>query len=265
MEDLAGLGYRSVELFGSVLDKYPGGVEAVRGDLDRTGIRLAAAYCSAPLIDPSTHDADLAAMVRWARTVHELGGAVVVVGANLRTKSTYEADEYLYLARTLEEIGRRCQDTGVLACFHPHTGTPVETRAEIDRVMMRCDPDLVSFAPDTGQIAKGGSDPVEVVHAYRDRIRHVHLKDYVGGETQLSARGEGLDRTGWWDYEPLGRGVVDLDSIVHELQGAHYGGWWMVELDGRPGAPLSAVEAAAASMRELTRLLEHADTRGEGE
>lgn len=255
MEELAPLGYRSVELFGFVLDAYPGGVAAVRSDLDRTGLRLSAAYCSAPLIDPATHDADLAAMRRWAGMVRELGGEVVVVGASPRRKASYTPDEYRSLSRTLEEIGAICLDAGVIAAFHPHTGTPVETRAEIDQVMGQADPARVFFAPDTGQIAKGGGDPVEVVRTYRDRVRHVHLKDYVGGATRLDAKGEGPDRTGYLDYTPLGQGTVDLGSVVRELESAGYGGWWMVELDGTPAAPQAPVAAAAASKRELDRLL----------
>ncbi|MBO0701939.1 MAG: TIM barrel protein [Candidatus Dormibacteraeota bacterium] len=255
MEELAPLGYQAVELFGFVLDAYPGGMEAVRADLARTGLTLAAAYCSAPLIDPSTHDADLASMGRWAGMVRELGGEVVVVGASRRKRPVYEVQDYRYLSRTLEEVGRRCRAEGVLACFHPHTGTPVETREEIDRVMSQVDPDLVFFAPDTGQIAKGGGDPLEVVRTYRERVRHVHLKDYVGGTTQLDAGGGGVDRTGWLDYVPLGQGVVDLASIARLLEDAGYRGWWMVELDGTPEAPVPPREAAAASKQELDRLL----------
>lgn len=255
MEELAPLGYRAVELFGFVLDAYPGGIGAVRDDLARTGMVLSAAYCSAPLIDPTTHDADLAAMGRWADMVRELGGEVVVVGASQRKQPAYGPDDYRYLSRTLEEIGRRCRDVGVLACFHPHTGTPVETREEIDRVMSEVDPEAVFFAPDTGQIAKGGGDPVDVVRTYRERVRHVHLKDYIGGTTQLDAAGEGTDRTGWLDYTPLGRGVVDLAAIAGLLEDGGYGGWWMVELDGTPAAPLPPREAAAVSKQELDRLL----------
>lgn len=253
--DLAALGYRSVELFGFVLDAYPGGLAAVRAELERAGLQLAGAYCSAPLIDLATREADLASMTRWARAVRELRGGVVVVGASPRRKTAYTADEYRHLCRTLEEIGRRCQEEGVIACFHPHTGTPVETEEEIDRVMSEVDPRLVFFAPDTGQIAKGGGDPVEVVTAYREQVRHVHLKDYVGGVSRLDAAGTGPDRTGYLDYVPLGQGVVDLEGIVRVLEGQGYEGWWMVELDGTPSAPVPPREAAAASRRELDRLL----------
>src|SRR2546423_476014 len=141
------------------------------------------------------------------------------------------------MVETLNEIGRRTLDLGVSTTFHPHTGTPVETREEIDRVMSSVDPRYVGFAPDTGQIQKGGSDAVEVLRTYLPLVRHVHLKDWVGGVVQRNADGTEVDRTGYADYVPVGSGVVDISGIVALLDGAGYDGWWMVELDGTAQAP----------------------------
>ncbi len=254
MQDLGALGYRGIELFGFVMDVYPGGVEGLRTHLAEHGLQLAAAYCSARLIDPDTRAEDVEKMTGWARNVSSLGGSVIVVGADSSEKPAYERNEYAGLCRTLNEIGLRCADLGVTACFHPHTGTPVETREQIDLVMTGVDPRVVSMAPDTGQIAKGGSDPVEVVRTYRELVGHMHLKDYVGGESVLDAGGNLVDRTGYLDYVPLGDGVVDLPAIVQTLETAGFAGWWMVELDGTPQAPRSAMEAASLSKRYLERL-----------
>lgn len=261
--DIGSLGYRGIELFGFVLDAYPRGVDGVRADLEKSGLPLTAAYCSAPLIDRASRSSIVEKMVAWAGKVRVLGGEVIVVGAAGRQKPSYEADEYRDLCRTLDEIGRRCADLGVRACFHPHTGTPVETREEIDRVMADIDPRVVFMAPDTGQIAKGGGDPVEVVRTYREIVRHIHLKDWVGGESQFDAGGDLVDRTGYLDYVPLGEGVVDLPAIVQTLDEAGFDGWWMVELDGTPQAPRPSKEAAAISRRYLQRLAGERRTDGD--
>lgn len=255
IDDVASLGYRSVELFGFVLDKYPGGVEGVRADLERANLVLSAAYCSAPLIDPDTREQDVTRMRTWAEAVKSLGGDVIVVGAAPRQKPTYDAAEYAGLTTTLNEIGRRCNEIGIKACFHPHTGTPVETPEEITRVMDSVDPTLVFMAPDTGQIAKGGGDAVEVVRTYRSLVRHIHLKDYVGGESRADDSTNPVDRTGYLDYVPLGEGVVDFGSIVADLDANGYDGWWMVELDGTDRAPHPAKDAAAISRRHLDTLV----------
>lgn len=251
--ELGALGYPAVELFGFVIDAYPGGVEGVRADLDAAGVRLVAAYCSAPLIEPAGRAEDVARMVGWARKVGDLGGDVIVVGASPRWRDAYSREDYRELCRTLDEVGARCAEVGVRACFHPHTGTPVETGEEIDMVMSGVDARTVSMAPDTGQIAKGGADPVAVVRTYRELVRHVHLKDWVGAAAPDTPT-DG-DRTGWLDYVPLGEGVVDLAGVVDTLREAGYPGWWMVELDGTERAPRPPREAAAASKRCLDRLM----------
>jgi inosose dehydratase len=251
MQDIGSLGYAGIELFGFVLDAYPGGIEAVRADLRENGLQLTAAYCSAGLIDPATRTEDIEKMAGWAEKVRALGGAVIVVGANASTQRAYSREDYGQLCQTLNAIGERCTALGVQPCFHPHTGTPVETREQIDLVMSTIDPRLVFMAPDTGQIAKGGGDPVEVVRTYRDLVRHMHLKDYVGGTSTVDGTGHLVDRTGYLDYVPLGEGVVNLPAIARILEERGYDGWWMVELDGTPQAPQTPREAAARSRRYL--------------
>jgi inosose dehydratase len=252
MADIAGLGYRGIELFGFVLDAYPGGVDGVRADLDRYELQLAGAYCSVSLVDPAARQDDVQRMGHWADQVKTLGGNVVVVGPNPRKRSSYGVEDYGAIRLTLAEIGRVCADKGVTACFHPHTGTPVETREEIAMVMDEIDVDVVAMAPDTGQIAKGGADPVEVVRTYASLVRHIHLKDYVGGTAQTDSDGQLEDRTGYLDYLPLGRGVVDLPAIAKTLVDSGFDGWWMAELDGTPAAPVPPKDAAATSWNYLT-------------
>jgi L-ribulose-5-phosphate 3-epimerase UlaE len=72
------------------------------------------------------------------------------------------------------------------------------------------------FGPDVGQLAKGGSDPVKVVKDFLPLIRHVHLKDWDRGPN-------------WQQYCPLGKGKVDIPSIMDLLEKSeknenHHGG-----------------------------------------
>jgi inosose dehydratase len=252
--DVAATGYRGIELFGFVLDVYPGGVPAVADDLAAAGLEYAGSYCSVSLVDPTKRSDDLASIRRWASQVRALGADVAVVGPDQRTRDSYGPEDYTTIVDTLDEIGRECAELGVQACFHPHTGTPVETLDQITQVMDRIDTSVVFMAPDTGQIAKGGADPVALTRTYRELIRHIHLKDYVGGESSVDWEGSDADRTGYLDYLPLGEGVVDLAAIVDEL-GPQYPGWLMVELDGTERAPRPPREAAEISKRRLDQLV----------
>jgi inosose dehydratase len=242
--DLAEIGYRGYETFGFVLDDP--GMDAL---VERHGVPVVAVYCEASLVDPARADDDLAAIEGWARRVQAFGGEVVVVGARARSRPSNSHDDHRAMAAALDEIGRRCAELGLVMAVHPHTGTPIETREEIDRTLELTDPALVSFAPDSGQIAKGGSDPVEVFRTYGDRIRHVHLKDWNG---HLDADG---DRSGYVNYEPIGSGVVDIGGLLEALRAADFDGWVNVELDGTDEAPRTPKAAAEMSHRHLSELL----------
>ncbi|MDR1431581.1 MAG: sugar phosphate isomerase/epimerase [Propionibacteriaceae bacterium] len=255
ISDIAACGYGGVELFGFVLDVYPGGVDAVGEDLAAAGLEYAASYCSVSLVDPGKRDADLASMRRWAGQVKALGGSVAVVGPDQRTRVEYDSDDYATIAQALNQIGRLTAEFGVYTCFHPHTLTPVETREAIAQVMDRIDPAVVCMAPDTGQIAKGGGDPVEVVRTYRDLVRHLHLKDYIGGVSTVDWVGGGKDRTGYLDYTPVGEGVVDIAGVLAAI-GPSFPGWVMVELDATDNSERPAIDAARTSKKNLESIIE---------
>lgn len=264
LAEVAALGYQGFETFGIAVEEYARHRGGFGRLLDQHGIPLVAAYLFTPLIDPVTAQADIEKNVYWAKLVKDLGGEVVVIGATDQPGKRFAPAEYGGMVRTLNEIGKRCLDLGVRACFHPHTGTPVETREQIDMVIGQVDPRYVFFAPDTGQIQKGGSDPIEVINAYLPQVEHVHLKDFSGVPVEYDADGQEIDRTGYVNYVPLGEGVVDLPGIVAVLDRAGYDGWLNVELDGTEQAPRPALEAAAISKRYLEKLLGEEIKRDEG-
>jgi inosose dehydratase len=243
VKDTAELKYCAFETFGSVLEEYerdsPGGFGAI---LQRYNIPLSAAYCWTTFFEPAEAIKDIDQVVRWSKVAHKLGAETIVLQAGKRSGKPYPY--FAEMGEAFNEIGRQVKAMGMISAIHPHTGTIIETRAEIDAVLHAVDPDLVGFAPDTGQIANGGSDTVATLNDYKSIIRHVHLKDWGGGRF-----------TGYADYEPIGSGVVDMAGVFRVLEEANYGGWVMVELDGTPQAPRPPREAAAMSKRYLENLL----------
>src|SRR5579875_1738653 len=81
------------------------------------------------------------------------------------------------IATTVEEIGKRTADLGILIAPHPHIWGPVERPHEIARLMELTDPRYVGLIVDTGQINLGGGDPVATIATYYDRIPALHWKD----------------------------------------------------------------------------------------
>ena len=246
VEDVAALGYAAYETIGRVIEEY----EQANHDgfdvlLSRFRIPLCGVYCKAAFHDPRQADAACADVLRWARRGAALGASVLILQAGSREPGPYtSADQWRGMARVFGDIAREVAGDGLITTIHPHTGTLVETRAEIDAILGAVDPDLVSFAPDTGQILKAGGDPIATLQAHKASIRHVHLKDYGGGR-----------ETGYMGYEAVGSGVLDVEAVFRVLSECGFDGWVSVELDGTPQAPRPPREAAAMSRRYLQDLL----------
>lgn len=254
--DTAELGYLGFETFAKTIqewDQKPGGYRAL---VTRYGIPTGAAYCYKEWIDPATAQADLDGAKGEADALRALpDSSTLVVQGGRRPATGYTPDQFHRLADALNRLGEYCRSIGLAVGLHPHTGTAIETQGDIDTILGLLEPTLVGFAPDTGQIAKGGSDIVEVLRTYRNRIVHVHLKDW-NGKYERGADGKEIDASGYVNYEPIGSGVLPMPQILQMLtpeQG--FTGWINVELDGTARAPRPPREAAAMSRQYLGQLL----------
>ncbi|TVT50672.1 TIM barrel protein [Amycolatopsis rhizosphaerae] len=138
--------------------------------------------------------------------------------------------EWATLIGTAGKIRDLAARHGLRTVLHPHVGTHVERRAEVERFL--ADSDL-ALCLDTGHLMIGGTDPAELAGRHPDRVGHVHLKD-VRGELAAEVRAGRLGYTeavGRGLYVPLGEGDVDVAAMVRSVQSAGYGGWYVLEQD----------------------------------
>ncbi|MDN5570634.1 MAG: TIM barrel protein [Propionibacteriaceae bacterium] len=156
----------------------------------------------------------------------------------------------------LDRLAELARARGVRPALHPHVGTLVESRADVERVLAGS---AVPLCLDTGHLLIGGTDPAELVREHADRIGHVHAKDVradlaarvqSGALTYTDAVREGM-------YVPLGTGDVDLTAIVAGLAEVGYDGWWVLEQDTILAAepqdegPVADVRASLNHLRGL--------------
>ena len=262
VESIRSCGYWGTETFGWVLEEWENSNKNLSDVFERNRLALTSLYCHLDLLRPDRREEEIRKVMGWVKLYEKFQGNVVVIGGTMMNRRSFSIAEHLpHLVRTLNELGQRIADAGFLCCFHPHTGTPVETEEEIHQVMQKVDTTYVKFAPDLGQIAKGGSDPFKIVKEYYEIIRMVHVKDYIGGRPELNEEGKEIDKTGFLGYTPLGMGVVDIKGILEYLENKDYPYFASVELDGnqwsptRKGNPLmSALEAIQTSKRYLEQL-----------
>ncbi len=231
IKDVAALGYQGYESFGNVLEAWEatGGLDTL---LKASKLPLQSAYCPVNLTDAALRGAEVAKIVRWAALIKKCGGTVAVIGPNnVKRPGFVFGDHKSQIVAALNDIGKALDDIGVVGVLHQHTGTCVETRDETYAVMEAVDTRYVKFGPDVGQLQKGGVDPVKVVKDFLPVVRHVHLKDFDGGEHYLG-------------YCPLGQGKVDLAALVDLLDNSGNDLMIMAELDPSPRMPLSPLQAA---------------------
>ena len=236
------LGYPGIEGEYTIAELYEGREEEFEARMQRAGVTLAAFYSTTDLERPAERHENTRKNAFAAAFAARVGCRMIVIGGTeARTKAD---DAYASWSREATELGRRLLgEHGVRLGFHPHVGSLIETREEIDRVMHATDERYVFLAPDTGHLLAGGSDPVEVFRTYRTRIAHAHLKDYAG-PTVAGTRGAFL---------PLGKGEVNFAALIQILQDVQFDGWLDVELDG--GRGLDPAQVAANARDYLTSTL----------
>lgn len=190
-------------------------------------------------------------------------GAGVVVLAAATGSDGYddrpELDEtqWATLLSNLDRLAAIVAARGLRAVLHPHVGTLIENRAEVDRVLAGS---AIPLCLDTGHLLIGGTDPLELAQQVPSRIEHAHLKDVdatlaakvqSGELTYTQAVAAGM-------YVPLGAGDVDIAGIVTALENGGYDGWYVMEqdniLDGAPEGegPLADVRASVAFLQGVT-------------
>lgn len=164
--------------------------------------------------------------------------------------------QWATLLANLDRLAAAAADRGALAVLHPHVGTLVETRSDVDRVLQGSN---IKLCLDTGHLLIGGTDPLALALRVPDRVAHAHLKDV---DAALAARVQAGEltyteavRAGM--YTPLGAGDVDIAGIVTALRANGFDGWFVMEqdtiLDGEPTdeGPVRDVRTSVAFMHRV--------------
>ena len=241
VKDMAGLGFHGFETFAAILEEWD-----TRGSLDEllsaNRIPLVSGYATMQVVDAAARKDELDKLKRWAMVVRKHGGRFVVLAPNGVKREGYNFQEHrTNIVSALNEYAMAVNDVGLGAGLHQHTGTAVETRDETYAIMEAANTKHLKFAPDVGQLQKGGANAAQVVKDFLAITVHMHLKDFSGGEHFAG-------------YCPLGQGKVDLEAILGMVEGANPNANIMVELDGSANMPYTALQTAQISKAYLQKL-----------
>jgi len=241
VKDVSSLGFHKFETFVEVLENWD--VKGELGNLiERYKVPLTSGYFTTNVTDPAKRKETLEMVTRYAKVIKKHNGNFVVLAANSVKRAEYNFQENRkQVIESLNDYAMAANDAGLGAGFHQHTGTAIESKEETYALMESANTKHLKFAPDVGQLQKGGADALQVVKDFLPILKHMHLKDFAGGPH-------------FGGYCPLGQGKVDIVGILDTLEKANSDANVMVELDGSRNAPLTPLETAQITKAYLEKL-----------
>ena len=270
LDEIAAAGYTGTEL--GDWGYLPTDAALLREDLASRGLSMIGALVPAPLAERSAHAAGRADALRAARLLSAVADPsapapfIILTDANganvervrnagrIRPEHSLSDEQWAAFADGAGAIARAVrEETGLRTVFHHHCGGFVETPAETARLLEMTAADELGLCFDTGHWALGGGDVLDAFAKYRERIWHVHFKEYHAGIA--AAMG-----TNGWDYFEglanrvfyrLGTGDVAFAALLDELRASRYDGWIVVEDELPPG--MGCPEESAQADREYLR------------
>lgn len=216
-----------------------GDIDSAHAVIDGSGVALSSVAFVAGWRDAVESEAERAEADHYIRFLQSFPGSrMVLVQAPGADREDLRERQNNALA-CINAVARRAEDAGVIATFHPNSpaGSVFRDRDDYDILLTGLDERVVNYTPDVGHIAKGGMDPLEIVRTYRDRVDHIHLKDFAP---------DGWKRTG--------EGRIDFAGIVRYLHDTGFDGWIVVE-DESPSAVIDPDEVTRASGRYVQKVL----------
>lgn len=221
--------------------------------LNLEALDLLGAFVPVAFVDPTKHQAGVEAALRVAGLMHAAGYAhafLVLADENgsipdrtsqagrITPDMALSPAQWDTFAAGVSKVAQAVKDQYNMRCvFHHHCGGYVETPDELAELMKRTDPSLLGLCFDTGHYAFGGGDPLAGYRQWKERIWHVHFKDFDHKIGQQATENQ-------WDYFTsvqngvfceLGKGNVDFAEVKNALTASGYAGWIVVEQDVLPG------------------------------
>lgn len=272
LDAIAQAGYDGSEL--GPYGYYPTAHAALAQELARRKLHLASSYVAFPLDDPYAVEGALPAFHAVCALLSTFAVPYVMVAADATParealagsvpsdgSASWDDADWARVAQSLAQITAAVRAwPGLRIAFHHEASSPVETEAEIDRLLAITDPELVGLCLDTGHLIYGGGDPLAAIPRWADRIWYVHLKD-VWGDKLARVRRERIPAPDAWAmgiFAGLGEGCARIPQVVEALQRSAYAGWLIVEQDmildaGDTTRSLADATAAAIKSRAYLR------------
>ncbi|MBW7455065.1 sugar phosphate isomerase/epimerase, partial [Paenibacillus sepulcri] len=179
------------------------------------GLKLAALTLALPWLHPEETEEEAAEAERLLDYLDHFPQAKLIL-VQLPGSDRSNLDERRHNAlQCINAVAKRASGRGIICAFHPNSppGSVFLTEADYAVMFAGLDTRYVGYCPDSGHIANGGMEVLDIFRAHASLIRHVHFKDISLGR----------------QWRAMGEGVIDHPGITAFLRESGYDGWIMVE------------------------------------
>ena len=158
----------------------------------------------------------------------------------------------------VEKIGVYCKEKGIKLLYHNHDFEFIKVGEEyaLDMLYSTVSEELLATELDTCWVKVAGEDPAAYVKKYSGRAPIVHLKDFMGEQSEDMYELIGLDKkvtgTDAFEFRPLGCGLQDFGAILGACKEA--GTEWVVVEQDRPSMGKTPMESIEISINYLKNL-----------
>lgn len=186
LDEIAEAGYQWVEL--GPYGYLPTDTSQLADEVALRGLKVAGGTVPGTLHDPALWADDVDIACKVAQLTSALGGRFVVFLPD--GCGELDRDGWCRFTQGVDELANRLQqEHAVELVFHPHADSHVESQAEIERLLADS---KVNLCLDTGHVAYGRGDSLDLIAKHPQRIGYVHLKQ-IDPAVLDRVEAEGLD------------------------------------------------------------------------
>ena len=205
------------------------GAEA-RTLLEKHGLRVTSGPVSFVIHEEGSRQSALDTVRKAGQRLLTMGGEVLITvpkPGNRKPGERLDEHGWQRLNEGLDAIEELCRSMGLKQALHPHVGSLVETKEDMQRIM---ESSSCGWCLDTAHIASGDLDPGDFIAMAEDRVALIHIKDLDIDLGRKMVQHEIAFDAAIKEkvFVPLGDGDLDLSGIIPLLPTEP---WWVLEQD----------------------------------
>lgn len=173
---------------------------------------------------------DVAHKIRMIEAAKELGCSMVAAtGSKRGEQGGIEA-----VITVLKEAAPVAEELGIQLCLENHAGNNIENIEDYQRIFDAIASPNIGVCLDTGHFDAAGVDMDRLIDIFKDRIKHVHVKENKG--------------KGKVNFVRFGEGDTDNAHVIRRMLELGYDGYVTIEITPQKDRPNSVEDIRTARM-----------------